>query len=136
MHKLVRFCVAVFLLAAVLGTGVVLGQRKELAKTTPEQRAKIQTDLMKSILSLKDDQLDQVAKINQEFAEKADPLLKGSEGDLTLMKQMNALDKEKDTELQKVLTSEQFETYGKNKKEIMKKMEAELQDSAQTPQEG
>jgi hypothetical protein len=113
---------AIVALALISSGTAVVGQseRAELAKSTPEQRAKIETDFMKSHLELTDEQLSQVSQINLEYAKKADPLLKGSEGDLDLMKEMKTIQAQKHAAMQKVLTPDQIKTLESLRSEIKK----------------
>jgi hypothetical protein len=107
----------VLLCIASLGAPAA-SERGALKSTTPQQRAVVQTDFMKSQLGLSDDQLPEVSRINLEYAQKADPLIKGSEGDLKLLNEMKSLMQSKDDELKGVLNEAQFQKYESLKKEM------------------
>lgn len=114
-HATTRIVIAAVLVS--IGTATA-SERGALQHTTPQQRADVQTQYMKEHLDLTDEQLSKITQINLDYAKQADPLIKGSEGDLTLLKEMKALGQKKDAALKEVLTSQQFETYQSFKKQM------------------
>ncbi|MDP4187087.1 MAG: hypothetical protein Q8910_05430 [Bacteroidota bacterium] len=89
----------------------VMGQ----GRATPEERAKRQTQQMKESLKLTDAQVQQVDAINLKFALKSDSLFKNRDNDRAqMMEKMKNVQTQKEAELQKVLTPDQFATYQKN----------------------
>ncbi len=103
-----------------------------LAKASPEQRANVQTEFMAKRLSLSADQRTKVAAINLAYAQKAQPILTGSEGTLRKMHALRDLESKKDAELKAVLTPEQFQTLQSSREELRKYLMQAL--SAPAPQ--
>lgn len=97
-----------------------------LLNTTPGERAASQTRFMHSKLSLSADDLIQVQAINQQYAEKTEPILKGSSVAWLKMLDIKSVQAQKEKELQRVLTHEQFETYLNAKDELMLFMRQDL----------
>lgn len=102
----------------------------KLANTTPKERAGIQTMFMKSKLGLDGAQLEKVGAINLQFAEKAEPIIKGSEGPFMKMRAMKENQEQKDTALQAVLTPAQFQTYEASREEMKQKFEEQIAKKA------
>lgn len=94
-------------------------QTKKLTDSTPEQRAKMQTEWMKTKLALNASQSRQVYDLNLQYAKKNEPILQGSEGKITKFKKLKALQKEKSSVLSKILTDEQFRKYQELKDEMV-----------------
>lgn len=97
-----------------------------LAKTTPAQRADAQTAYMTTALALTPDQTTNVAALNLRYAEKAEPVLKGSEWAMKKASGIRALQDAKDVELKALLTSEQWTTYASGKDAMKTAVEAQL----------
>jgi len=95
--------------------------RDSLKNATPEQRAQIQSNMMKNKLALTDDQYKQVSDINLKYARKMDNLKLNGGGKFSKARKAKSILSDKDDELQKVLTKEQFEKYETFKKEMMNK---------------
>jgi len=93
-----------------------------LKASTPEQRAKMQSDKMKEKLVLTDDQYKQVSDLNLVYAKKMDPILHSDEGRFKKYRQAKSLMDEKDKKLKVILTSDQYKQYEDFKKEMMDKM--------------
>ena len=132
--KLERKSLLVVLACALLALGAARGASAQmmdkLAKTTPTERAGIQTAYMKSKLGLQGEELAKVEAINLKFAEQADPIIKGSDGPFMKMRQMEAMQKEKETALQGVLTPAQFKTYQASRAEMKQKFEEAIAKKA------
>jgi hypothetical protein len=101
-------------------------QMEKLQNTTPEQRAKAQTAMMKSKLDLTPEQLPKIAAINQKYAQKMEPVIKGSAGPLMKMRQMKAINEQKESELKQALSQQQFEKYLASKEEMREEFEKRL----------
>lgn len=88
-------------------------QRGEWGQS-PEQRAEMQSNMMRDSLSLSDAQFEKVKEINLEYNKKFDEMRNNSEGDWSAMReQMGAIRKQQDDALKAVMTSEQFEKWQK-----------------------
>jgi hypothetical protein len=75
-------------IALLVSVPAVFAQMDRLRQSTPQERAKIQTDLMKAKLSLSPDQLTKVAAINEKYAQQMQPIIQSSEGPFMRMRQM------------------------------------------------
>src|SRR5262245_38887846 len=96
-------------------------QMDALKNSTPAERARLQTDMMKSKLSLTPDQTTKIAAINEKYAKQMEPIIKGQEGPLARMRQMREVSAAKETELKSVLSPEQFQKYLAEKAEMREK---------------
>ena len=85
--------------------------------STPEQRAKIQNDLMKSKLQLTTDQYQKVSVLNLEYAKKIQPIIASDASKLTKVRKAKSILKEKDEKLKIIFTAAQYKLYH----EIVKK---------------
>ena len=97
-----------------------------LRGTTPEQRATAQTDYLKTKLGLSGDAASRVADINLDTAKKMEPVLKGDLNPMSRLSQGQAIQQERDTDLQKILTPDQFQTYLASKNDMRQKVEDQL----------
>ena len=113
--------VAVLLVAA--GASAQLDKLKD---TTPGERAKAQTMMMKSRLGLTEEQTSKVAALNQKYAEKMEPVIKGSEGPLMKARHMKQIDGKKEAELKQVLSPDQFQKYLASKEEMREQFEEKM----------
>jgi hypothetical protein len=117
-----------FLLTPLLGPPLSSGQMDKLMNTTPDERANAQTALMKAKLDLTADQLPKIAAINQKYAQKMEPIIKGSGGPFMKMSQMRGVNEEKEAELKQVLSPEQFQKYLASKEEMREQFEEKLEE--------
>ncbi len=120
---------AVLLVAVLLFAGRASADSAEqqmLRGTTPEQRATAQTDYLKTKLGLSGDAASRVADINLDTAKKMEPVLKGDLNPMSRLSQGQAIQQERDTDLQKVLTPDQFQTYLASKNDMRQKVEDQL----------
>jgi hypothetical protein len=92
-----------------------------LKNGTPEERARIQNEMMKSKLALNDTQYKQVADINLKYAQKIAPIMKSDDSKFSKYRQIKPIMEEKDEDLKAILTKGQFEKYTEIKKEMMAK---------------
>ncbi|MCW5892069.1 MAG: hypothetical protein KIT14_16215 [bacterium] len=113
-------------LALLVAVAPAAAQLDVLAKTTPAQRAAAQTAYLKTALVLTPDQTTQVAALNLRYAEKAEPVLKGSEWAMKKASEIRALQDAKDGELKALLTSDQWSTYESGKDAMKTAVEAQL----------
>ena len=101
-------------------------QLDKLKNTTPEERAKAQTELMKSKLDLTADQLPKVADLNLKYAQKMEPILKGDAGWFMKMHEVKEISGAKEAELKQILSPEQFDKYLASKAEMRERFEEEF----------
>lgn len=92
-----------------------------MKNSTPEERAKIQTEWMIKSLQLTDSQKNTVEALNLEYAMKMETL-KNLEGKRQKMKEARKISNEKDEKLKTILNEQQYQLYIDNRKELMKKI--------------
>ncbi|GEM_PF-393907 len=97
-----------------------------LLNSTPTERAASQTRFMKTKLNLSQDEVTKVQEINQEYAEKVEPVLKSSSMGFLKMRDIQAILEQKDDTLRSVLTAEQFEIYTNAKDELKQALRQDL----------
>jgi len=102
-----------------------------LKNSTPEQRAKMQTSMMKTKLQLDTIQVVKVQAINLAAAQKMEPLLKGDGGKLARFRQVREIESTRDKDLKKVLTDDQYKQYEAAKEEMKEKMKERMQEKKQ-----
>jgi len=94
--------------------------------TTPAERAKAQNAMMRSRLGLTDEQASRVAALNQKYAEKMEPVIKGSSGPLVKMREVKEIEQQKEAELKQVLSPEQFEKFLAAKDQMREELEQRI----------
>jgi len=93
-----------------------------LKESTPEQRAALQTGMMKNKLKLDSTQAAKVQVINLNYAQKLDPVLKSDGRKLKMLRDVMAIQKDKDAELKTALTADQYKQYEAMKDEMKDKL--------------
>jgi hypothetical protein len=125
--KFDRLPTLLLLVAVATGSSVAAQEiGPALMKSTPAERAKVQTLLMKEKLHLTEQQLPKVEAINLQTAEKLEPVIKGNEGPLVKMRTARAAEQEKEAALKGVLTPEQFQAFLAAREELRQKVEQRL----------
>jgi len=120
----------ILLLGLMLTTHISLAQRGDgsLTEYPPQERAEIQTRLMANALSLSDSsRIDKVYDINLKYAKKMGELANSGGGRRAKFRKMRSLSEDKDKELKKALTSEQYEEYLELKEQMRERMIEEMQ---------
>lgn len=127
MTRPLRLALAFLLLAAFAPLASAQDEPSQALKnSTPAERAKFQTAFMKQKLSLTAEQLPKVEQIDLETAQKMDPVIKGDQRPLLKMRAMRAIEQQKETALQGVLTPAQFQQFLTSKDELKQKLEQHL----------
>ncbi len=126
MKRIIILAVMAGLLGSPLGASAQLEALDELKHTSPEQRAKVQTAFLKDRLGLSQDQVQKVAAINLEYAEKNDPILKGEGGMFKKIRLLREDREAKAASLDAVLTSEQRATLAASREEMQQQMKKRL----------
>jgi len=121
-----------FLLIPLVRPSLSLGQMDKLMNTTPDERASAQTAMMKAKLDLTPEQLPKIAAINLKYAQKMEPIIKGSEGMFMKMSQMRGVNEGKETELKQVLSPDQFQKYLASKAEMREEFEEKLEEKRES----
>ena len=117
-------------IALVIGMPCAFAQLDELKNTTPEERASLQTELMKSKLALTPEQTRAVTDLNLKYANRMEPIIKGSSSSLTKMFQMRKINNEKETELKRILSSQQWEKFDASRDEMRQQFEERIEKRA------
>lgn len=114
------FTVAFLLIALLITTSQASAQ--ESGRKTPEERAKVLTEKMKTELSLTTEQEPKVEAINLKYAKlNQETISTGSNRKLKTYKTIKKHREEKDKELKEVLTGDQYKKYQEMVKEIEEK---------------
>lgn len=100
-----------------------------MTQTTPEERAEMQTEYMKESLSLTEQQVPKINEINLKYARKMQDAYASETRKFQRLKKLKRVSEEKDVELKKVLDSNQYETYARNKEAMKEKMRARAKES-------
>ena len=114
------------LLFLFITSAVMAEDMSFLLTTTPSQRAESQTRFMKNKLGLSDEITSKIQAINIEYAEKIDPILKGSSLGIIKKHDVEKIQEQKDNALQSILTPQQFDVYNKSKDELTETLRKDL----------
>jgi hypothetical protein len=117
-----RSAVRAALVVALLASHVRAADLDALKDTTPAERAKAQTAMMKTKLGLSEAETAKVGTINMKYAERMEPIIKGSEGPFKRMEAARTVEQAKEAELKSVLTPDQFTKFEAGKQEMMEKL--------------
>ncbi len=110
---------ALGLLIMFLAPSIAISQDLgDLRNSTPEQRAKSQTEWMKTELSLDPEVASKVYDINLKYAERNQAIINSSGSRKQMRRELKASGDDKDKELKKVLAAEQYKTYQQKKDEM------------------
>ena len=115
---------------SLLFTLAASAQLDELKNTTPEQRAKALTEMMTTKLGLTPEQTGKVAELNLTYANKMDPLIKGSAGSLVRMREMKQINQAKEAQLKQILTPQQFEKYLASKEQMRENLAEKVEEKS------
>jgi hypothetical protein len=106
---------------------VAQSQLDELKKTTPEQRAAAQTEMMKAKLALTPDQTPKIAALNLKYAKESDPIIKSPEGPFRKFREIREINNRKEAELKQLLSPDQFQKYLAAKSEMREEFEQKME---------
>lgn len=118
-------CMAVIMLVSASAFA-----QEKMQHKTPEERAKMMSDKMKTELALTDEQYQKVQTINLDFATKSSDLRKEGGDKSSWAEKMKPLDDERTTALKGVLTPDQFSKYETMKKNMKSKMKDKQKDKS------
>lgn len=123
------FCRIVMLAAFLITPAIVSAQgAEEIRNSTPEERAEMQTEWMKKTLSLDSGAAAAVHQINLKYAKKNQAAMESGGSRRNKLRSLKKLSSEKDAELEKVLSAEQYRTYTKKKDEMKDRMKEEVRE--------
>ncbi len=109
--------------------GIVCAQDMEdFKKMSPEENAELMTDWMKSALALEESQVSLVYDINLKYAKKNREIVNSGEKKLRLYKKLKNSSQEKDKELNKILTKDQYRSYQEKREEMKAKVKQRAQE--------
>jgi hypothetical protein len=111
----------------LMGATAFAGELDELKNTTPAERAKAQTAMMKMKLGLTDEQVSKIGALNLKYAEQMDPIIKGSEGPLMKARDVRNVEQQKEDELKTLLSPDQFQKFQTMKEEMREKLMDQIQ---------
>ena len=120
--------VALTLLLMLAGQLAMAQNASATQDKTPQERAKFQTTIMKSKLGLDSVQLNRVEAINLKYALKNEPVIKSGDSKLSKFKQLRSSQKEKDAELQKTFTAEQYKQYQASQQEMKARLKEKREE--------
>jgi len=107
-----------FVAALMIAAPVVAADIDALDDTTPKERAEAQTLMMKEKLGLGDAKVEKVRAINLKYAEKMEPVLKGSDGPLMKGREARNFQAQKEGELKAILSADEYKKYLASKEEM------------------
>lgn len=114
--------------ACLLIAGTVFaGELDALKNTSPAQRAKAQTAMMKEKLGLSEEQVAKVGALNLNYAEKMDPIIKGTEGTFMKARDARNVEQQKEDELKALLSPDQFQKFLAGKEEMREHLVDQIQ---------
>ncbi|MGA8178680.1 MAG: hypothetical protein WB792_01375 [Desulfobacterales bacterium] len=96
--------------------------RGHFKNTTPEERADFQTDRIKTLLNLSDEQTAKVREINLKYAKENQELFNSDVTREEKKNKMREIYEQRQNELKTVLSNEQYEKYQSEKKEMKKRI--------------
>jgi spermidine/putrescine-binding protein len=100
-----------------------------LKSSTPEQRAKMQTQMITTRLNLDSATGIKVYEVNLNAAQKMEPVLKGDGGGkLAVFRKIKSIDADKDKAFKAIFTPEQYKAYQAAKQEMKEKMQQKMQE--------
>lgn len=124
-----RLFKALLLTAICVNTAVAQEKLEKLMKeTTPVERAEMQTENMAKTLSLTAEQKEKTAEVNLKYAHRMQTAYDSGAGRLDRLKKMKVVGEEKDNELKKIFTPEQYAKYQKNREEMKNDMRSKAKE--------
>jgi len=99
-----------------------LGMQNLIEKIPAEERASAQEDFLADRLSLTAEQREQVGQVNRKYAREVDSILRSDDYRSKKARLFKSAMKNKDRELKKVLSREQYEMYEKIREEMKQRL--------------
>lgn len=128
------------LISLVLGFTVLLAatlamaQMDELKNSTPEERATLQTDWMKTNLTLDDKTATAVSAINLKYAQKTQALMDSEGPRLEKLMTFRKNSEAKDMEIKALLTPEQYSRYEQKKSQMEELVKQKIKEKYRAAQ--
>ena len=111
---------SVALLAFVTNVSIAQSTKENLKDSTPEERAKVLTEIMDEDLQLDEDQKESVYNVNFSIAEEVETLKSSSGSKRDKFSKLKEIDSKRDGKMKSVLNSDQYQTYLEHKKDYRK----------------
>ena len=130
------------LISMVLGFSVLLvatlaiAQMEELKNSTPEERATLQTDWMKTHLSLDEKATEAVSAINLKYAKETQALMDSGGPKLGKMMTFRRNSDAKDAEVRALMTPEQYSQYEQKKTQMEEMVKQKIKEKYQASHSG
>ncbi|MDR0713586.1 MAG: hypothetical protein LBF89_04915 [Bacteroidales bacterium] len=123
------------MMALMTVTAVVsIAQPQARQRTTPEERAKIQTERLDTLLQLTEVQKTKILDVNTGLAKKQDELFRNNSDNREAMRsKMQEFETERENSYKEILTKEQFEKYSKDREQLRARRQGNRQGA---PNEG
>lgn len=115
---------------ALLFLGAAASAQALNAKASPDKLAKIETHYMDTRLALTSEQRRQVEDVNLAMEKKLQPLMADGASTPAQEQKIKAVEEERDAQLKKVLTSDQFSRYQEDKSDMGDWVREQLRDAA------
>ena len=115
------------IIALLLFTGISAAAQQKIQTKTPEERAVIITNKMRTNLNLSDDQYAKVKAVNLDFATKFDEIRR-SENKKDIVGKMRNLDSRRMQSLKAVLTPAQYTKYETQKNAARERMKKSMEE--------
>jgi hypothetical protein len=130
------------LISMVLGFSMLLvatlaiAQMEELKNSTPEERATLQTDWMKTNLSLDEKATEAVSAINLKYAKETQALMDSDGTKLGKMMTFRRNSDAKDAEMRALMTPEQYSQYEQKKTQMGEMVKQKIKEKYQASHSG
>lgn len=112
--------------AIILSTGLLSADQQQ---PSLERMAERRTEVMKVSLNLNEEQFTQIEKINLNAAHKMQELKdKNSKYKRIIFRKIQYVKKERDVQLKKILTNEQWQTYQARKEELRSEVRLQMKE--------
>jgi hypothetical protein len=118
----------------VLCSACCVAQQQDAEPVPPDERAAKLTAWMKSNLQLTADQENPAQEINLKYANKTEDLRNSDEPRKEKFKKLKGYNAEKDDELKKLFTEEQFKLYLAKKEEVKEEFKTKAKQKKKTEQ--
>jgi hypothetical protein len=126
--------VPALLVVFVLGSADTIAQEQDKEPMPPDERAAKLTDWMKTNLQLTAEQEKPAQEINLKYAIKTEELRNTDEARKEKFKMLKGYNEEKDQELKKLFTEEQFKLYLVKKEEVKEEFKAKAKEKKKAEQ--
>lgn len=125
-QNIIKIILGIFLFTAAQNS--VFAQAEDFKNSSPEERAELLTEWMKDELLLDSNTVKSVYAINLKYAKKNMELMNSGGSKLSKFRKFRSSSKDKDEELKRVLSRDQYEVYQKRKEELREIMKEKIKE--------